>query len=199
MNKNESKYFNTALLMDEALIHLLTKKDIEYITVKEICEKAGVNRSTFYLHYENIDDLLEETMEYINKNFLNYFNEDTDKFIGKMKDLPLKSLNLVNEKYLTLYLNFIKENKKIFKASFSNPKGMQCFYRYNSLEKYIFEPIMDRFNIPDNEKKYLISFFIQGIIAIIRTWVNGDCQDSVENIKRIIIKCVEGKEYKDIN
>ncbi len=76
---------------------------------------------------------------------------------------------------------------------------MQCFYRYNSLEKYIFEPIMDRFNIPDNEKKYLISFFIQGIIAIIRTWVNGDCQDSVENIKRIIIKCVEGKEYKDIN
>lgn len=199
MNKNESKYFNTALLMDEALIHLLTKKDIEYITVKEICEKAGVNRSTFYLHYENIDDLLEETMEYINKNFLNYFNEDTDKFIGKMKDLPLKSLNLVNEKYLTPYLNFIKENKKIFKASFSNPKVMQCFYRYNSLEKYIFEPIMDRFNIPDNEKKYLISFFIQGIIAIIRTWVNGDCQDSVENIKRIIIKCVEGKEYKDIN
>ncbi len=52
MNKNESKYFNTALLMDEALIHLLTKKDIGYITVKEICEKAGVNRSTFYLHYE---------------------------------------------------------------------------------------------------------------------------------------------------
>ncbi len=138
-------------------------------------------------------------MEYINKNFLNYFNEDTDKFISKMKDLPLESLNLVNENYLTPYLNFIKENKKIFKASFSNPKGMQCFYRYNSLEKNIFEPIMDRFNIPDNEKKYLISFFIQGIIAIIRTWVNGDCQDSVESIKRIIIKCVEGKGYKGIN
>ena len=36
MNKNESKYFNTAILFDEALIYLLEKKDIEYITIKEI-------------------------------------------------------------------------------------------------------------------------------------------------------------------
>ena len=53
MNKNESKYFNTAVRMDKALIELLEKKDFEYITIKEICQAAGVNRSTFYLHYEN--------------------------------------------------------------------------------------------------------------------------------------------------
>lgn len=54
MNKNESKYYNTALLMDEALIQLLEKKEFEYISIKEICEKAGVNRSTFYLHYDRM-------------------------------------------------------------------------------------------------------------------------------------------------
>ena len=53
MNKNESKYFNTAVKMDKALVTLLEKKDFEYITVKEICDTAGVNRSTFYLHYDN--------------------------------------------------------------------------------------------------------------------------------------------------
>ena len=58
MNKSESKYFNTALLMNEALLLLLEKKDYEFITVTEICKKAGVNRSTFYLHYLSIDDLL---------------------------------------------------------------------------------------------------------------------------------------------
>ena len=67
MNKSESKYFNTALRMDEALIELLEKKDLEYITVKEICQQAGVNRSTFYLHYETISDLLRETMEMVNQ------------------------------------------------------------------------------------------------------------------------------------
>ena len=56
MNKSESKYFNTATKMDLALISLLKKKPFEYITVSEICETAGVNRSTFYLHYENIVD-----------------------------------------------------------------------------------------------------------------------------------------------
>lgn len=70
MNKSESKYFNTALLMDEALIRLLEVKDYEYITVKEICEKAGVNRSTFYLHYETVNDLLSECLENIKKRFL---------------------------------------------------------------------------------------------------------------------------------
>ena len=34
MNKNESKYFITAIKMDEALIKLLEKKDFEYITIK---------------------------------------------------------------------------------------------------------------------------------------------------------------------
>ena len=95
MNKNESKYFNTAILFDEALIYLLEKKDIEYITVKEICNKAGVNRSTFYLHYESINDLVEETMKYINKNFINYFNENSKDVFEKIKNAPLEELKLI--------------------------------------------------------------------------------------------------------
>ena len=62
MNKSESKYFNTAIKMDEAFLSLIEVKDFEYITVKEICSKAGVNRSTFYLHYDTVADLLEESI-----------------------------------------------------------------------------------------------------------------------------------------
>ena len=69
MNKNESKYFNTAAIMDEALLQILETKDYEYISVKEVCARAGVNRSTFYLHYESMDDLLNETIEMINNKF----------------------------------------------------------------------------------------------------------------------------------
>ena len=73
MNKSESKYFNSAIKMDKAFLGLLEKKDFEYISVKEICEKASVNRSTFYLHYETIGDLLEESISYMNEEFLEYF------------------------------------------------------------------------------------------------------------------------------
>ena len=75
MNKSESKYFNTATKMDLALISLLKKKPFEYITVSEICETAGVNRSTFYLHYETIVDLLNETTRYLLDVFLSYFSK----------------------------------------------------------------------------------------------------------------------------
>lgn len=134
MNKNKSKYFNTAVLFDEALICLLEKKDLEYITIKEICNKAGVNRSTFYLHYESINDLLEETIFYVNKRFLLYFSDDPKEFINKISVLELEELKLIENKYLTPYLTFIKENKRIFNASFNNPKVMGTYDKYNYLK-----------------------------------------------------------------
>ena len=74
INKGESKYLYTAQLMNQALLKLLETKDLDYITITEITKKAGVNRSTFYLHYDNIYDLFEETVENINKEFINSFD-----------------------------------------------------------------------------------------------------------------------------
>lgn len=190
MNKKGSQYFNTAILFDEAFIHLLEKKDIEYITVKEICHKAGVNRSTFYLHYESINDLVEEAMSYINKKFINYFNVDSKDFINKIEYSSLEDLKLIEKRYLTPYLTFIKDNKKIVRASFQNPKGMSSFIKYNHLKKYVLIPILDRFHVSQKERNYLIAFYIHGIIAIIEAWINTDCKDSINDIESIIIKCV---------
>lgn len=194
MNKNESKYFNTAILFDEALIYLLEKKDVEYITIKEICTKAGVNRSTFYLHYESISDLIEETMNYINKKFVDYFNENSKDFIEKIKYSPLEELKLVERRYLNPYLNFIRDNKKIFKTSFHNPIGMSAFDKFNHLKQYILIPILERFNVPEKERHYLIAFYINGIMAIIKEWIDKDCKESIDDVENIIIKCV--REYK---
>ena len=58
--------------MDEALLALLAKIELAYITVKEICAEADVNRSTFYLHYETIGDLLSESIQYMNKQFVSH-------------------------------------------------------------------------------------------------------------------------------
>lgn len=69
MNRSESKYLNTAQAMDEALMSLLAEKDFESITITELCEKAHVNRSTFYLHYDSMAELLEETIDSANQAF----------------------------------------------------------------------------------------------------------------------------------
>ena len=191
MNKHESKYFNTASLFDEALIVLLEKKNIEYITIKEICEYAGVNRSTFYLHYETIDDLLSETIEYITNKLVTYFNENPKEFIEKIDVSNKEDLILINERYLRPYLEFIKNNKKIFLAAFKNYKVMKLNKQYNNIEKYIFNPIVDKFNIPDYKRKYLLNFYVSGIMGIIKEWTINDCIDNIDDIMSIIIECVK--------
>ena len=76
--------------MDEAFLALLEEKDFAYITVKEICERAGVNRSTFYLHYETVNDLLAESARYIIDQFTAAMPQDTAEFIAKLQTRPLE-------------------------------------------------------------------------------------------------------------
>ena len=104
MKKNDSKYFYTALLMNQALLSLLEKKDIEFISVTEITKKAGVNRSTFYLHYDTIYDLLEETIENLNKQFLSSFSVNAPININDSENALL-----LTKEHLTPYLQFCKE------------------------------------------------------------------------------------------
>ncbi|MGN0408463.1 MAG: TetR/AcrR family transcriptional regulator [Bacteroides sp.] len=190
VNKSESKYFNTARLMDEALIKLLAEKGIEYISVKEICETAGVNRSTFYLHYETIGELLEETTEYVTKRFLASFDKTEAIFDGRVEDVPLSRLVFINEKYLKPYLQFIYNNRSVFKAAIHNPVSMKSDVMYAGIKQHILEPIMKRFEIPPDEQGYRMEFYFKGIWAIIQEWIDRDCKESVEKIAEIIENCV---------
>ena len=100
--------------MDEAFLTLLAKKDFEYITIKEICEVAGVNRSTFYLHYETMSDLLSESVGRMNEQFLASMEKDSDAFSTKLRNCPRDELYLITPDYLTPYLSYIKNNKRLF-------------------------------------------------------------------------------------
>ena len=188
LNKSESKYYNTACLMDEALILLLEKKEYSFITVKEVCEKAGVNRSTFYLHYETIDDLLTECIEYVgNKINKKFSNKVVNKQV--IKDSELEDLLLITPEYLLPYLEFLKENKGIYKIIYSQPNVFKEQYVVNHLHKNIFEPILNRFLVPKNEQKYIISFYLSGMGALMIEWIKNDCKEDIQTIINILMKC----------
>lgn len=186
MNKSESKYYNTALLMDEALLLLLEKKDYDFITVKEICEKAGVNRTTFYLHYESIDDLLVETMELINNRFLSAFDNE----VIEPKTANKKELFLIDDKHLIPYLNLIKEHKKIYKLIHNKPHIFNNQKTYKELYKNLFEVILDKYGVANDEKEYVFAYFSYGVLAIIDKWVEKDCIDDVYQIANLMKKLI---------
>ena len=194
MNKSQSKYFNTALKMDKAFLELLSKKDFEYITVKEICARAGVNRSTFYLHYETVSDLLCESVEYVNSSFLEYIKSDSGEFIKGIKDCPIDKLYLITPEYLNPYLNYIRENKQLFQTVTKNAYALGFDEIYGKMFDNVFTPILERYNVDSRDREYIMSFYIHGIYAVITQWLRGDCKDSNEHIISVITQCVTRHE-----
>ena len=186
MNKAESKYFNTAVRIDEAFIALLEKKDFDYITVKEICEKAGINRSTFYLHYETIGDLLHESIEYMNRKcFASFHGKDASPVIGSGS---VEDLILVREEYLTPYLTFVKDNKSLFRTAVTKSSVLNGADTFAYISKNIIAPILMRFHYPADEIGYVTAFYVNGLIAVVMEWIKNDCREEIPMMIGIIHK-----------
>lgn len=193
MTKSESKYFNTALCMDQALLELLKNTDFAYISVKELCQKAGVNRSTFYLHYESMNDLLDETME---KTYADFAKEmgidknDIGERIAAFSSSPLEELNFINDQYLLPYLKYVKEHLPLFKAVFERPSSFKTNEAALGLYRHVFEPILIKFGVKEEDRKYVLDYYLAGLMAVVRRWVNHGCSESIDHISSLMEELV---------
>jgi len=194
MNKSESKYFNTAIKMDLALVSLLKKKPFDYITVSEICEEAGVNRSTFYLHYETIGDLLAETTRYLLDDFLAYFSTDTKAIALNLVDCELSDLIFICDKYLSPYLSYVKDHKEIFGTALLYNQTLGFEDVYKRMFDNIFNPILERFQYTPSNRQYVMMYYLNGVNAIILEWLRNGCDKSIQEISEIISICIYGKD-----
>ena len=95
MDQRKERKNRSKALIKEAFLELLQIKEPDEITVVELCEKAGVNRSTFYAHYEYMDNLIREVLWESVKNVFVGF--------GPQWDLPLDDGG-VERTYIDAYL-----------------------------------------------------------------------------------------------
>lgn len=87
----------TKRLLKESLIELLNEKEINKITIKEICDNADLNRSTFYAHYTDIYELLDE------------ITQDLISHVPMAEGINTYSISNIEE-----CISYIQENKKTF-------------------------------------------------------------------------------------
>lgn len=189
MNKNESKYFKSAGKMQSALISLLDKKNFELITIKEICEEAGVNRSTFYLHYDNVNDLLTETVEAVYRDFFDHFGTLAVQDVNIEEKNP-EELFLITPRYLMPYLEFVEENRRLFGLMYEKCDVMGVEKMYAKWFGEIFGPILTKFGVPQREQSYIMIYYLKGLMGLITEWIREDCAISKEELAGIIQKCI---------
>ena len=109
-------------------------------------------------------------------------------------------MNFIHPKYLFPYLYYIEENQKIIRAVLSQPMLFKFDSIYEKLYMHIFDPILERFHYPKDQRHYVMMFYLNGITAVVIQWLKEGCKRSVEEIAQIIQLCVFGlkNEYDTI-
>ena len=191
MNRSESKFNNSAKKMQGALVALLETNEFADINIMDICQKAGVNRSTFYAHYDNTYDLLRETHEAMIGNFLSECTFDNPVDLSDMRKLDKDDLNFISPKYLLPYLQYIQKHKRLFKIYADNSHAFETNNMDDYMIENLFVPIYAKHGITDKKLIYYMQkYFLKGIDAIINEWVRNDCEDDILFICEIITFCV---------
>lgn len=107
-----------------------------------------------------------------------------------------RELIFLTREYLVPYLTFIKENRRIIRLAIKQFKVMNMDEVQNRMFKYIFNPILARFKVPEKERPYVIKFYLTGVFAIIMEWLENDCGEEYDYIIKLINDCVMGGGYQ---
>ena len=152
--------------IEKVFVQLLQKKEINEISVSDICKLAKVNRSTFYANYIDIKDLVEKLHSRMINDFFNIYAEEV-------------SLGKHSYDFLKLFKH-IKNNQLFYKTYFK----LGIDYMWDS--SYNIKDEMIKWYGNSNYSEYHIIFFRAGINAVIQKWLNNGCKESPEEIEKII-------------
>lgn len=159
----------TKLMFRKALAQLMKNKHISQISIREICEKAELNRSTFYLHYKNVYDLLEEIE--------NEIAAEADKAIDFKKESQIR------------FLKYLRENQDYYHILLTSND-------FNFMRKY-HEKVLDKLmkimnlGVNENRQKYILSYALEGSMCVVRKWAENGFYESPEEIGDILQKLSE--------
>ena len=149
---------------------VIARNDISGITVSDICKKAGVNRTTFYSHYMDIDDLIQSIYEWMMNEFLGVFSDEVEKGRHSFDFLKLFENIKENQIFYKLYFKLGFDFKSVFLKSGSSIDVAHLFFKDT---RYV---------------DYHVEFFAAGITAVIRKWLDGGCKESPETMGRILVE-----------
>lgn len=162
----------TKRLLRENLLDLLREKPVEYITVKELCERAELNRSTFYAYYTDVSALYQEMGGELANALLEHIatiNQGT-----AIDTLPL--------------LAYIKDNRELFlllayREEYLNgnqPVLRQIIQGYFDLAPGLPVPCAEE------EREYFLEYLYMGGSAIIHRWVQHGCDLPPQQVAALI-------------
>lgn len=176
MTKENQRVAISKKLLKEALFKILQKKNISEISIRELCDEAEINRTTFYRHYSTPRDVLLEIAE----DFLNVFTKKGHA-LSKDGDTPLR--------HITALCEYMFENKATVTLFIRNLTDSDFTTIYQGLfdDFLSVKTLSYKGNKVDNETLCLLNtMFFCGAYAAIRQWIIDDIPKSPQEIAELI-------------
>ncbi len=151
----------TKKMIKEALTALMCEKGFAKISVKELCEKADVNRSTFYAYYRDTSAVIRDMEEDI---------------LMQLPDLGSTDLEEFNSKIFSLF-EYIRVNSRVFYVMMFNSSSSQFC-------KKLMDAILQKYEGLSTIKDERVSrmsyiFCANGIVGLVKDWIeSGFCLDT---------------------
>ena len=154
--------------LKEAIIELLRTVPFENITIKAICAKADVNRSTFYAYYSCPRDLIDEI---------------EGEILSKLPDFDPWHRPFLDS--LIPFMEYIRANGEKFRILMTSSVD-------TSFGEQVISAVMDKYSdtIPyddEEERRMSMIFCVDGIVGMIREWILSGFRWPVERISSLIV------------
>ncbi|WP_281165713.1 TetR/AcrR family transcriptional regulator [Liquorilactobacillus sicerae] len=186
MKKEDLRIFKTKRLIFRAFVDLIFEKDFASITVQDIADRAMINRSTFYSHFRDKQDVLEQVFPYVLLPLL-----------GSIENNIIESGNVIREKKIVeivtkIFLQ-VKSEKKFYLLVLRG-RNMILMDTFKKFLREHFSEIFSKLQVKNGDQiipnDFIISYLVTTFMSTIYWWLENDCSLSAENMARIMIKLI---------
>lgn len=175
--KTDRRVKYTKMVIKESFIKCLRQKPISKITVKEICENADVNRATFYTHYKDQYDLLQQ-IEY-------EIIEDINRYL---QDYNIKDIKLVPLDMIEKITDYIAKNADVFDLLLNLNGDIKFQQEVIKIIGNQFIPIIENKNLNKDDAEYIYRFIACGAVGIIQMWMKDGMKKSAKEMAELIFR-----------
>lgn len=143
----DKRIIKTRKSIFDALLDLLSKKDINSISVVELCSKANINKSTFYLHYNSIEDCYKRFVDLYCSHLFSIVEDIDYGVVAVSPEQTVESILAEIENHMdyvirfrnsVIYDNVIRSLKQKFVDKICTANGLTLENNYHQVSKVIF-------------------------------------------------------------
>lgn len=178
--KVDRRVIKTRRQLKKGLAALMKEKSVNQITVKELVEEVNINRSTFYLHFKDIQDLLREIEENMEAQIKRAIEEH-----------PIVSGNENAFYFIEDMFRVLDEEREISKALIGPNGDMGFIHRIERIIKENSRGTLEKmFPGKKEDLKYFYAFCLSGCLGLVKVWLNEGEEKSPEEMAQMTFNMI---------